>query len=490
MEKEYSKEFDVIFEEKDKNNHVSEKNQIFEADKTKKVVPEELQEINSHREIISKIAYLIGVKKIFFEYDNQSPQLEIFEELEQNKDARIIRNLCILRTTIERNFKFIKDAMKYEFKTLNTIGNKYIKEAITNLRDDDIDIVKYNKQKLSQYIIDINRLIAGHIFYCKNLFPDWIVWDYIKDLFLMPNGYTEKGTKAAMELYYPNVNKYPYKMYINWKNPKDEGNILYNDKKFLELLYQINGDVFKDVSRVSDISSESKLNIKEFIQNGKIVDAICDCENSDPYMLASVFNNMNDSLTAKINKIILVDDQNTVKAWNIFDQLVTEIEIEHISTERVTKEKSLVDIVLTAKTCKEHYVNHVDSFILISSDSDFWGLINTLPDVEFLIFAEKEKFGHKMREIVESANIHYSYIENFYSGEVDIRRRVLLMEFRKAIEANIAFNVNDIFQKISNETRVNLSEKELEQFYNCYVKPMKIILNEDGGLNLELGNQK
>ena len=226
MEKEYSKEFDVIFEEKDKNNHVSEKNQIFEADKTKKVVPEELQEINSHREIISKIAYLIGVKKIFFEYDNQSPQLEIFEELEQNKDARIIRNLCILRTTIGRNFKFIKDAMKYEFKTLNTIGNKYIKEAITNLRDDDIDIVKYNKQKLSQYIIDINRLIAGHIFYCKNLFPDWIVWDYIKDLFLMPNGYTEKGTKAAMELYYPNVNKYPYKMYINWKNPKDEGNIL------------------------------------------------------------------------------------------------------------------------------------------------------------------------------------------------------------------------------------------------------------------------
>ena len=258
----------------------------------------------------------------------------------------------------------------------------------------------------------------------------------------------------------------------------------------MELLYQRNGDVFKDVSRVSDISSESKLNIKEFIQNGKIVDAICDCENSDPYMLASVFNNMKDSLTAKINKIILVDDQNTVKAWNIFDQLVTEIEIEHISTERVTKEKSLVDIVLTAKTCKEHYVNHVDSFILISSDSDFWGLINTLPDVEFLIFAEKEKFGHKMREIVESANIHYSYIENFYSGEVDIRRRVLLMEFRKAIEANIAFNVNDIFQKISNETRVNLSEKELEQFYNCYVKPMKIILNEDGGLNLELGNQK
>ena len=65
MEKEYSKEFDVIFEEKDKNNHVSEKNQIFEADKTKKVVPEELQEINSHREIISKIAYLIGVKKYF-----------------------------------------------------------------------------------------------------------------------------------------------------------------------------------------------------------------------------------------------------------------------------------------------------------------------------------------------------------------------------------------------------------------------------------------
>ncbi|WP_051604904.1 NYN domain-containing protein [Lachnobacterium bovis] len=490
MEKEYSKEFNIIFEEKDKIDHLSDENKVIEFDKIKKNVPEELQEINSHREIISKIAYLIGVKKMFFEYANQSPQLEIYDELDQNKNARIIRNLCILRTTIERNFKFIKDAMRYEFKTLNTINNKYISEAISKLREDDIDIVKYNKQKLAQYIIDINQLISSHIFYCKNLFPDWIVWDYIKDLFLMPNGYTEKGTKAAMELYYPNVNKYPYKMYINWKNPKDEGNILYNDKKFLELLYNMNGDVFKDVSRVSDISSESKLNIKEFIQSAKIVDAICDCENSDPYMLASVFNNMNADLTSKINKIILVDDQNTVKAWNIFDQLVTNIEIEHISTERVTKEKSLVDIVLTAETCKEHYVNHVDSFILISSDSDFWGLINTLPDVEFLIFAEKEKFGHNMREIVENANIHYSYIENFYSGEVDIRRRVLLMEFRKEIENSISFNVNDIFKKISNETRVNLSEKELEQFYDCYVKPLKITLSDNGKLELELGSQK
>ncbi|SFG81947.1 NYN domain-containing protein [Lachnospiraceae bacterium C7] len=489
------KEFEIVIDNDSKNmfeNEESKRNETENntVEQKKHQLPEGLREINSHREIVSKVAYLIGVKKTFFEFDNQSPQIEIYNELENNKNARIIRNLCILRTTIERNFKFIKDGMKYEYKTLNTVNNQYIQSAIENLRKDDIDIVKYSNHKLSQYVIDINRLISSHIFYCKDIFPDWVVWDYIKDLFLMPNGYTEKGTKAAMELYYPNVNNYPYKMYINWKNPKDEGNILYNDKKFLELLYQWNNDVFKEVGKVSDISSESKLNIREFIENGQIIDAICDCENSDPYRLASVFTNMSQRLTEKINKIILVDDQNTSKAWDLFDQLVSNIPIEHISTERVTKEKSLVDIVLTAKTCKEHYVNKVDSFILISSDSDFWGLINTLPDAEFLIFAEEEKFGHNMREIVEQANIHYSYIENFYSGDVDVRKKVLLMEFRKAIEKIANTNVKDIFEEIVRDTRIGMSEKELEQFYNTYVKSLVLTVNDEGELKLELGKGK
>ena len=55
--------------------------------------------------VISKVAYLIGVPKRLFENEHEPPQLEVFQQLENDKNARIIRNLCIIRTAIERNFK-------------------------------------------------------------------------------------------------------------------------------------------------------------------------------------------------------------------------------------------------------------------------------------------------------------------------------------------------------------------------------------------------
>ena len=54
--------------------------------------------------VISKVAYLIGVPKRLFENEHEPPQLEVFQQLENDKNARIIRNLCIIRTAIERNF--------------------------------------------------------------------------------------------------------------------------------------------------------------------------------------------------------------------------------------------------------------------------------------------------------------------------------------------------------------------------------------------------
>lgn len=61
--------------------------------------------------IVSKVAYLIGVPKRIFENEHEPPQLEVYQQLENDKNARIIRNLCIIRTQIERNFKYINEKM-------------------------------------------------------------------------------------------------------------------------------------------------------------------------------------------------------------------------------------------------------------------------------------------------------------------------------------------------------------------------------------------
>ena len=53
---------------------------------------------DSTYEIVSKVAYLIGVPLRIFQNEHEPPKIEIYNRLEQDKNARIIRNLCIIRT--------------------------------------------------------------------------------------------------------------------------------------------------------------------------------------------------------------------------------------------------------------------------------------------------------------------------------------------------------------------------------------------------------
>ena len=58
---------------------------------------------DSTYELVSKVAYLIGVPLRIFQNEHEPPKIEIYNRLEQDKNARIIRNLCVIRTAIEVN---------------------------------------------------------------------------------------------------------------------------------------------------------------------------------------------------------------------------------------------------------------------------------------------------------------------------------------------------------------------------------------------------
>ena len=87
----------------------------------------------------------------------------------------------------------------------------------------------------------MNKLISNRINNCEKIFPVWLKWPYIREMFLMPGGTTEDGIKAAAAEYYANKNGYPYQVYMNWPVGND-GNILYTDAKFTRLLYEIHED--------------------------------------------------------------------------------------------------------------------------------------------------------------------------------------------------------------------------------------------------------
>ena len=440
---------------------------------------------DSTYDIVSKVAYLIGVPKHIFENEHEPPKLEIYELLDKDKSARIIRNLCVVRAAIERRFGKINDKIRKEYKSIYSLPELIPQDALRQLDLDGASFYKKSSTKLAHHIIEINKLIRDRINNCKHIFPVWLNWDYIRDLFNMKNGLTEEGTKAAAGVYFSNLECYPYSIFINW-NPQPNGNILYNDKKFVTLLYQWHNDYFSDYSKVSDAGSFVKSNIYDFIDDAKRVVMAVDCENSDPYRLCATLKGLDADVTAKIQKIMLFDDVHTVDAWRILESH-TKIPVEHIMTERVKQTKSLVDIELTAMTCREHYVNLVDSFIIVSSDSDYWGLISSLPEAKFLVMIEREKCGPDMKAALANSGIFYCYIDDFYTGDgEDLKKNALFNEIYRALDEALKLNVKDMLDDALLATRIDMSPAAKRQFFEKYIKRMSLVIDDDGNASIEL----
>lgn len=443
---------------------------------------------NSTLGIISIVAYLIGVPQRIFENEYEAPQNNVYNRLNGDRAARIIRHLCIVRTAIVRNFKSINGAMQYELRGIYSMPEFIPKESIEQLSADGVSFIKKSSIRLNQHIIEINKLILDRINNCKHLFPLWVNWSYIKELFLMPNGLSEDGVRDSSYVYYEHFLLYPYQMYINWQ-PYDEGNILYNDKKFLTLLYRWNNDYFGEYSKVSDVGDYVKGSIYSFVGDGEKIVVVVDCENSDPYKLCATLRNLNYEQIGKIEKIILFDDEHTVAAWQILENY-THISVEHILIERVKQNKSLVDIKLTARACQEYYQNKVDSFIIVSSDSDYWGLISSLPDARFLVMVERSKCGPDMKAALVDSGIFYCYIDDFYSGNTeDMKMRALFSEIHRYLGNTLDLNAKSMLVEALRATRLSFSEAEQNQFYEKYIKRMHLVVADDGQVTIELNTK-
>ena len=102
-------------------------------------------------ELVSKLAYLIGVPKKYFD-DTDIPSLkkDIYDELDKNNHAKIIRHLCVVRTAIEQNFKNINNAMKYEYRTLLNMPEYIPNESMNALTF--LDVQYRTHKQLVNYI--------------------------------------------------------------------------------------------------------------------------------------------------------------------------------------------------------------------------------------------------------------------------------------------------------------------------------------------------
>lgn len=227
------------------------------------------------KDIVSIVAYMSGVQRraLIENYFSECP--DALKQLDNISELRIIRSLCKLRTTLFLKFKKTDDLMKYDLKNLNSIS-WFSYQDIKELEENGIPILKVNYRS-SKYMSDFNRLIQEHINSCKNFFPAWLNWDYIKDLFVIPKGQVESVVIKEFNKYMENLGNYPYQVYLHWK-PYDCGNMLFNDKKFVSIIYDLNDDFFNENEKVTDAADYTKTNIYDFIQRNESTAIVVDCE--------------------------------------------------------------------------------------------------------------------------------------------------------------------------------------------------------------------
>lgn len=435
------------------------------------------------KEIVGTVAYLIGVRKPSWKlaYDEFCP--ELLRQLEENQAATIIRYLCKLRTTLMLKFKATDNELRYNLNNIDKI-EWFDHENIKQLENWGVQIVLVNKLAVD-YTLQFNKLISEHINDCRDIFPDWLNWDFIKGLFVYPKFTNGVVQKQEFTKYMENIAFYPYQQYIHWQ-PKDYGNILYTDGKFLELLYAMNGAYFGDKSKYKNAVDDIKNNIYDFIKSSYKTVLVVDCENSDVYKLYGMLKNLNYDEISKISKIMLFDDVHTTDGWDFLENF-TGIPVEHIEVERITDYKSLVDIKVSTGVCREYYKNCVTSFILLSSDSDYWGLISSLPDAEFLVVVEWGKCGQAIKNALQQNGIYYCSLDDFCVGNIEeFKRAVLIAALKERLPDLLTYNGKELARMLFEQARIEASDTEIMNFYEKYIRTIKLKVDLNGNFSLEI----
>ena len=161
-------------------------------------------------------------------------------------------------------------------------------------------------------------------------------------------------------------------------------------------------------------------------------------------------------------------------------------------TQRVVEGKSVVDMTVAVCCCQEHYDKKIDSFLLFSSDSDYWPLINNVVTARFLMMIEKEKTSKAIVNKMREHRVPYCYTDQFCKAGDTYRLRndALALECASYLKQHLgSCNIEDMLQSAYDQTRIELTDKEKEMFRKEMLNRLRIVSDEGGNLSIAIENQ-
>lgn len=434
--------------------------------------------------VVSVVAYLIGVPSKWFGAPFTGWDAGVCVRLDADADARSLRALCALRTVCACRFRTMEEDLVNGLRNLD--ASEYTRELVAQLRRDGIDPVRANAH-LNDTLARINTLIEAQADACRGLFPQWVSFRYLRQLFVIPGGGQPQVSRQVLSRFAQARGRYPYSQFLNWKfpepAPETNENILRSDKVFLEQLYAQNGAVFTGWSMVHDAGKTVKKTLSDFLDAGDGTVALIDCENADVTKAAAVL----DAIPAgELARIFAFDDIHASSAWELLGRHAA-APVTRETSVRIKPDKSTVDFDMQAAAQREYYLNGVRRFLIFSSDSDFCTLLRALPDAEFFFVIELSKAGRALTALLEEQDIPYCYSDLFcQSGSADaLRREALQTECCRLLNERLGgLTENALLENALARTRTVMSEPERREFLSRWMGVLQLAPQSDGTMGV------
>ena len=183
---------------------------------------------------------------------------------------------------------------------------------------------------------------------------------------------------------------------------------------------------------------------------------------------------------------MLYDDIHTTRAWSYVDK-ITDIPVEYILVDRIKENKSLVDMRICTGVSASYYRDNISSFILCSSDSDFWGLISSLPQADFLVMIEYSKSGPDIKNALVSNGTFYCFIDDFCTGNIKHFKTALLRtELKERVSDAVNIDTKKLTEEIYTALRIELTDSEKKSFYQKYIQGLSLYVDKDGIMKIKI----
>lgn len=376
----------------------------------------------SNKILSFKVSYLLGVEENVLkrDYEEDFEESNNLEKFSTYKDAQKLRCLSRARMSVLRY-----NHLYGNNKDLRKITGQYLEKELAFLETQGIDLVNYFSSlseidyfnKITEFINEISYNVLRGLgipraeiinevfnfpFLETNRFKSFL--KSIKTL-SCPNGmifYNAVRIKQSLpysllsnkNLYFSaySMQNKRYDGRLDLENGYDwETEVIEESKpinKFVQVLQDTTSGVVANVKKITENKYVNSIplvdrNLLKFVEKEE-TEIFVDCDNSDFFKFVNFLRVLEgyDNITG----VKLIVDLKSNFLWKVFNQLYNgTIPISIIQVKRIKENKSVADVVLTKEICESFYTRKLRQAIIVSSDSDFFGLITSLPEMSFCI---------------------------------------------------------------------------------------------------------